>query len=148
MAKSAVTLNAVLQLLFQNANFAGVGDATGLRGSTSAGSLFVGLHIADPKTGGAEVNYAEYIRVPVARSAAGWTVNGLEVSNTAKVTFPKRDTDGPVQRAEYFSIYSAATGGVLIGSEVLGQALDIGLGVTPEFDVGQLVSEFVQLPPA
>lgn len=83
--------NEILPLIFNNSNVANVGDATGLRGSTTAGSLFVALHTADPGEAGAqsasEAAYAGYARVAVARSGAGWTVTGNSVSPAANIDF-------------------------------------------------------------
>lgn len=39
---------ALMQHIYQNADIALIGDATGLRGATTAGSLYVSLHTADP----------------------------------------------------------------------------------------------------
>jgi hypothetical protein len=81
----------LLSLIFNNANIANIGDATGLRGSTTAGSLYVSLHTADPGEAGtqttSEANYTGYARVAVARSGAGWTVSGNAFSNAAAVAF-------------------------------------------------------------
>jgi hypothetical protein len=38
--------NGILSLVLENTNYANVGDATGLRGSTTAGVLYVSLHTA------------------------------------------------------------------------------------------------------
>lgn len=73
---------AVLNHYFNNSAHANVGDATGLPGSTAAGSFYVSLHTADPgETGTAVTNetaYTNYARVAVARSSAGWTVSGAQ----------------------------------------------------------------------
>jgi hypothetical protein len=52
MSKSNSLENALLLLIFNNTNFANVGDATGVRGSTTAGSLYLSLHTADPGEAG------------------------------------------------------------------------------------------------
>lgn len=68
----------VLNLLFNNSDIANIGDATGLRGSSTAGSLYVSLHTSDPGTTGDqttnEATYTSYARVAVARTAGGWTI--------------------------------------------------------------------------
>ena len=78
MSKTNSWENGILELLFKNTNFALVGDATGLRGSSTAGSLYFSLHTADPgETGDQttnEIAYTDYARVAVARSGAGFTV--------------------------------------------------------------------------
>lgn len=66
-----------LNLLFKNTTWANIGDATGLVGSSTAGSLYVALHTADPSAGNqntSEATYTSYARVAVARSGAGWSV--------------------------------------------------------------------------
>ena len=59
MANTAAT--DLLNLIFNNANWANVGDATGIRGSSTAGSLYLSLHTATPTEGGdqssSEVSY-------------------------------------------------------------------------------------------
>jgi hypothetical protein len=79
----------LLSLIFNNANIANIGDAIGLRASTTAGSLYVSLHTADPGEAGtqttSEATYTGYARVAVARSGAGWTVSGNAFSNAVAV---------------------------------------------------------------
>ena len=48
MSKSNAFENDLLKHVFNNDAIALVGDATGLRGSTVAGDLYVSLHTADP----------------------------------------------------------------------------------------------------
>ena len=102
---------ALLQLYFQNTNHANVGDATGLRNSTAAGSFYVSLHTADPGEAGtqttSECAYGSYARQAVVRSAAGWTVAAANVSNAAVITFPTA-TSG-TETATHFGIGSALT---------------------------------------
>ena len=50
--KSDTFENALLLLMFNNSNIANVGDATGIRSSTAAGSLYFSLHTADPGDAG------------------------------------------------------------------------------------------------
>ena len=51
MSMSNAAETAWLTLLLNNTNWANIGDATGLRGSTVAGSLYIALHTADPIRG-------------------------------------------------------------------------------------------------
>src|SRR6478609_10149150 len=92
MSKSNAWENALLLLLFNNTNVANVGDATGLRGSTTAGSLYISLHTADPGEAGdqttSEISYTGYARQAIARSGAGFTVTGNAVVPAADTTFP------------------------------------------------------------
>lgn len=91
MGKSNSMANSMLLLIFNNTDFANIGDAAGLQNSLVAGSLFVSLHTANPGAAGtqatSEATYTGYARKAVARSAAGWTVTGNTVNNTAAVTY-------------------------------------------------------------
>jgi hypothetical protein len=137
-------LLAIMQHLYQNANMAGVGDATGLRGSSTAGNLIVHLHTADPGANAAnKVVYAEYSGVSIPRSAAGFDValvgDKAVVSNAAVLTFPKRETDGAVQRASHFSF--CLDDSTVLASAPLTSQIDIGLNNTPTCNIGQLVAD-------
>ena len=81
----------LLALIFNNTNWAAIGDATGLRGSTAAGNFFISLHTADPGETGtqstSETAYTGYARISVVRSAGGWTVSGATATNAAAITF-------------------------------------------------------------
>lgn len=91
MSKGNTFENDFLLLVFNNTNIALIGDATGLRGSTSAGSFYISLHTADPGEAGNqstnEAAYTNYARVAVARSGSGWTVSGNQASNAAAINF-------------------------------------------------------------
>lgn len=126
---------AILQLLFENANWANIGDATGLRGSTTAGSWFVSLHTADPgETGDQttnEISYTGYARVAVARSTAGWTVTGASVTPDANIDFGAM-TGGAGGTATHFGIGTASTGtGNLIFKGTISPTISVTTGTTP-----------------
>jgi hypothetical protein len=112
-ALSTAFVTSLLNHYFQNANHANVGDATGLRGATAAGSLYFALHTADPGDGGtqasSEVTYTGYARAAAARSGAGFTVSGKNVSPAAEVNFGKR-TDAGTATALFWSVGTAPTG--------------------------------------
>lgn len=80
------------KLLLQNVTWANIGDATGLVGSSTAGSWHVSLHTAFPGEGGSqttsEAAYGAYARVAVARSTGGWAVTNNIGDNVAAITFP------------------------------------------------------------
>jgi hypothetical protein len=141
-AKSDAWRNGLLLLLFNNVDFVGVGDAGGLLGSVTAGSLYVALHTADPTASGDqesnECAYTSYARVAVARSGSGWTVSGNSVENAAAVTFP--EATGGSETATHYSIGTDATGGgIILYSEQLTSPLAIISGVEPKFNAGTLV---------
>ena len=131
----------LLLTLFNNENWANVGDATGLRGSTVAGSFYVALHTGDPGEAGdqttSEVAYTGYGRVAVARSAGGFTVSGNQVSNTATVQFG--DCTAGSATATHFSVGLAASGaGDILYSGSLSASRAISSGITPLFNAGAL----------
>ena len=141
MSMSNALESALLSLLFENANAANIGDATGLRGSTTPGSFYIALHTGDPGEAGAqnttEANYTGYARVAVARSAAGWTVTGNTVVNDAAVTFGLCTAGSST--CTHFSIGSDASGaGNLFLSGALTGSLAVTAGITPSFAAGQL----------
>ena len=131
----------LLLLLFNNTGWAVVGDATGLRGSTVAGSFFVSLHTADPGEAGSqttsETSYTGYARVAVARSGAGWTVSGASVSNAAIVTFGLCTSGTPTLTHFVIGRETSGTGEIII-SGALSASLVLGPGITPSFAIGQL----------
>ena len=131
----------LLTLIFNNTNLANIGDATGLRGSTTAGSFYISLHTADPGEAGTavtnETTYTNYARVAVARSAAGFTVAGSNVSNAAAVTFPTCGATGAT--VTHFGIVETASGaGALHLSAALNSSLAVANGITPSFAIGVL----------
>jgi hypothetical protein len=144
MSKSNSWENSLLLLLFNNTNVANVGDATGLRGSTTAGSLYVSLHTADPGEAGdqttSETSYTSYARVAVARSGAGWTVTANSVSPVAAVTFPAGT--GGSGTVTHFGIGTASTlAGVLLYSGTVTPNIVTGNGVTPQLTTATAVTE-------
>ena len=135
----------LLKLLFNNTTWAGVGDATGVVGSGTAGSLFVALHTADPGETGTqstnEISYTGYARVAVARSTGGWTVPGTaptQVANAATVTFGACTAGSGT--ATHFSIGKTSSGATeIIDSGPLTASLAISAGITPSFAASALV---------
>jgi hypothetical protein len=131
----------LLELIFNNTDIANIGDAAGLQNSATAGSLYVSLHTADPgETGDQTTNEATYIsyaRVAVARSGAGWTVSGNNVSNAAAVTFPA--ATGGSETITHFGIGTDSSGaGNLLFKGALSASLAVSSGITPSFAIGEL----------
>lgn len=132
----------VLKLYFNNTTHAAIGDATGLVGSTAAGSLYVSLHTADPGETGdqttSESAYTSYARVAVARTTGGWTVSGTsQVANAAAVTFPA--CTGSTSTITFFGIGTASSGaGHLLMSGAC--SLSVSSGITPTFAISALVA--------
>jgi hypothetical protein len=126
--------NDLALLIFNNTNAANVGDATGLRGSSTAGSLYLSLHTADPGEAGSQTTsecaYTDYARVAVARSGAGWTVTNNSVSPAANVDFPT--ASGGTETATYAAIGTSSSGaGKILASGAISPSISISTGVTP-----------------
>lgn len=144
MSKSNVFENDLLQLIFNNVTIALLGDATGLRGSSAVGSLYLSLHTADPGEGGdqtsSEIAYTPYARVPVARTTAGFTVTGNAASLAAAVNFPAGTAGSGT--ATHAGIGTSASGaGKLLYKGAISPNLVCGAGVTPTLNAGQCVTE-------
>lgn len=144
MSKSNSLETGFLELLFKNTNFANVGDATGLRGSTTAGSLYVSLHTADPGEAGSQTTsecaYTSYARVAVVRSGVGFTVTGNSVSPAANVDFPA--ATGGTETATHFGIGTSSSGaGVLLYSGTITPNIAISSGVTPRLTTASAITE-------
>lgn len=131
----------ILSLVFENANAANIGDATGLRGSTTAGVFYISLHTANPNETGtqttSEAAYGSYARQSVARSTAGWTVTSGVADNDAAITFPAATSGSETET--HFGIGSDVSG---VGNLNIWGALTAGLtvsaGITPSFAIGAL----------
>ena len=146
MSASNAFENDILLLLFNNTNIANIGDATGVRGSTAAGSLYVALHTADPGEAGtqatSETSYTGYARVAVARSGAGWTVSGTaptQVVNAATVTFGTSTVGTPT--ITHFSVgYETSGATKILVSGALNSSQVINIGGVNSFAAGALVA--------
>jgi hypothetical protein len=144
MSKSDSWETALLQLLFNNTNAANIGDATGLRGSSTAGSLYVSLHTSDPGEAGSqttnETSYTSYARVAVARSSSGWTITNNSVSPNATISFPA--ATGGTATITHFGIGTASSGtGVLLYSGTVTPNISVSSGVTPQLTTASTVTE-------
>jgi hypothetical protein len=144
MSKSNAWENGLLLLLFNNTNFANVGDATGLRGSSTAGALFVSLHTADPGEAGtqstSEATYTSYTRVSVPRSGSNWTVTGNSVSPAAAVEFPT--CTGGTNTITHFGVGLASTGAnTLIYKGAVTPTIAVSSGITPRLTTATTIVE-------
>lgn len=141
MSKSNAFETDFLLLIFNNTNIANLGDATGVRGSTVAGSLYVALHTADPGEAGDqstnEAAYTGYARAAVARSAGGWTVSGNQVVNAAQVQTGACTAGSST--VTHFSVGISSSGaGKILFSGALAASLAVSAGITPTFNAGQI----------
>jgi hypothetical protein len=139
--------NSLLLLLFNNTTYAKIGDATGIVGSSAAGSLYVSLHTADPTEEGVqntnECTYTSYLRVAKARSGAGWTVSGSSVVPASAITFPAGT--GGSGTATFFGIgcstIAGGAGDPLLYGGAISPSIVTGDGVTPQLSTATSVSE-------
>lgn len=139
MSASNYLENGVLEHILNNTDIAAIGDATGLRGSTADGNLYVSLHTADPGEGGSqttnEAAYTSYARVAVSRDGTKWTVTGNAAANAAAITFPA--CTGGTSSVTHFAIGTDASGAgnlLFIGT----CTLSVSTGITPSFAIGDL----------
>jgi hypothetical protein len=139
MSTSTAFATGLLDLVFNNTALAGIGS--GLPASTTAGSLYLALHTANPGAGGnqstSEATYTGYARLAVARSTGGWTISGDAYQNAAAIAFPAATAGSETET--YFSIGSAATGaGEILLSGVLTTPLAVSSGITPTVAIGAI----------
>lgn len=144
MSKSNAFETALLQHIFQNANIANIGDATGVRGSTTAGNLYVSLHSADPGEAGDqttnEVSYGGYARVGNARTAGAFPVAGNVVNLGFNNTFPQASSGSVV--ATHFGIgVNSAGAGLLLYSGPITPNITIVTGVQPILTTASNIAE-------
>lgn len=148
MSKSDALESDTLKLYFQNIAMALVGDAAGLQPSATPGSLYIGLHTADPGETGTqatnEAAYTGYARVAVVRSAVGWTVSGTaptQAANAGVVTFPA--CTGGSSTITHFSVGTASSGAGKLGYTGALSApvtsLAVSNGITPSFPISSIV---------
>lgn len=147
MGKSNTFENDLMLLIFNNTNIADIGDATGLRGSTAAGSLWFSLHTADPGEAGtavtSETAYTNYVRQTVNRAsgAGGLTVTGNSVSPAGNVDFPACGAT-PGAAITHFGIVNTASGaGKLLYSGTVTPNITMAEGVIPRLTTASTITE-------
>lgn len=133
---------ALLNLLFNNTTISNIGDATGLVGSSGAGSTQLALATSALSDTTAdltvtEVAYTGYARPIQARSSAGWTVSGNTASNAALIQFGEMTAGGP-DTVVHLGLGFLATGDVIRLHADLNADLVINNGVNPQFAIGAL----------
>ena len=145
MSKSNTFENDLMLLIFNNTNIADIGDAVGLRGSTTAGSLWFSLHTADPGEAGTAVTnetaYTGYARVAAARSGVGFVVTGNSVSPGANVDFGEC-TAAPGAAITHFGVVNTASGaGKLLYSGTVTPNITMAVGVIPRLKTTSTITE-------
>ena len=145
MGKSTTFENDLMLLLFNTTNIADIGDATGVRGSSTAGSLYYSLHTADPGEAGtavtSETAYTGYARVAAARSGAAFTVTANSVSPAANVDFGEC-TASPGGAITHFGIVNTSSGaGKLLYSGTVSPSITMAVGVIPRLKSTSAITE-------
>lgn len=132
---------ALLQHILQNADIANVGDATGLRGSSAAGSLYVSLHTADVGEAGSqttnETSYSSYARVAIPRNSGGtgFGVSGNVGSNNAEIVFPTCGVTGA--SLTHWAVGVASSGaGMVLWKGSLPSTFNVATGIAPRIPAG------------
>jgi len=138
MAKSIITCNNLLNLIFNATAWANMADNAA---SSPYTNLYISLHTADPGTGNNqttnETSYTNYTRIAVLRTSAGWTVSTNTAVNAALVQFPQCGATGAT--LTYVAIGTNSTGaGNVLYSGALNSSLAVASGIQPQFNASAL----------
>jgi hypothetical protein len=134
--------NDFLKLLFNATPIANIADNAAAAPLTS---LEVSLHTADPGESGSqttsETAYTGYARIPVARTAGGWTVTLNSVSPVANIDFGEC-TASPGGAITHAAVGTAHTGaGKLLWSGALSASITMAIGVIPRLKTTSTITE-------
>jgi hypothetical protein len=141
MPKATSVCNSILALIFNATAWADIAenDASG-----PLTNLYLALHTGLPGTGGLqttnEATYANYARLPVARSTSGWAVpSSGSTSNAALAQFNICNAAG-ANSITHVSIGKAGSGaGLVLYSGALNSPRTVDDGIQPQFALGGLV---------
>ena len=144
MSKSDVFENDLLGLIFKNTTIADIGDAAGLRATTTAGNLYFTLHTADPGDVGtavtSETAYTGYARMAAARGA-GFTLTGNSISPAANVDFGEC-TASPGSPITHFGVVNTSSGaGKLLYKGTMTPNITMAVGVIPRIKSTSTITE-------
>lgn len=147
MSKGNTFETEFLALVFNNTNIANIGDATGVRGSTTAGTFWFTLHTADPGEAGtaitSETAYTGYARISKARAsgAGGFTVTGNSVSPFENIDFGEC-TASPGGAITHFGVVNTASGaGKLLYKGTMTPNITMAVGVIPRLKSTSTITE-------
>jgi hypothetical protein len=137
--------NALLKLILWNENFANVGDATGLRGSSAAGSIYVALFTADPGASGTAITNevstsgTGYARVGVLRNNTTWTITNNVATPASNIVFA--ELTGGSSTATHWGIVTSASGaGTLLLKGTLSPTITISALKTPRITTASTIT--------
>lgn len=136
MAKSTLQQTGYLKLVYQNQTLANIGDVGGLQPSATAGNLYASLYISDPTDDdtGTEANYTGYVRLPVVRSAVGFTINNDTISNAILLAFGVNTAT--TNTITHVAFRTALTGGDIVHQGELKVPITVTVGNYPKFEIG------------
>lgn len=139
MPKSTTTCNNLLLLVYNAVAWANMADNAA---SSPYANLYLSLHSADPGVGNAqttnEVAYTNYARIPIPRTAGGWTVAANTAVNAALAQFAQCGASGAT--ATHVAIGTNASGaGNVIHAGALSASLTIANLIQPQFAASALV---------
>jgi hypothetical protein len=146
MSIANATEVAILKLVYNATAWANYADNAASSPQTNIGGS---LHTADPgDTGDAstnETNYTSYVRINVARTTGGWTVNGSNgVCNPFAIMSWAAGTGGSgtvTHFATSFSNASPPTGAQpILWSGTVTPNINVGNGVTPQLTVSTSIT--------
>ena len=142
--KSAYLENAFLQLLFNKVDIATLASGT-ISGQLT--NLYLSAHTGDPDTAANsqatnETAYPSYARIPLVRTAAGWTITANVVKPTSAVSFPTSTAGTQGGPLTHIGIGTAATGaGTLLFSGALSPTISMAEGVIPQILATSAITE-------
>jgi hypothetical protein len=144
-AKGNTFENELLEHILNNADIANIGDATGLRGSTTPGSLYVSLHTANPGEAGdqttSEIAYTGYARQGIVRTGAAWTVTANSASPASNIDFPEM-TGGAGGTVTYFAVGTSVSGaGKVLYYGTVSPNISVTTGVIPRLTTSTAITE-------
>jgi hypothetical protein len=139
MPKSTTTCNNLLKLLFNATAWANMADNAAASPYTN---LYLSLHTADPGVGNAqttnEVAYTNYVRIPIARTAGGWTVATNTAVNAALAQFAQCGVTGATATHVAVGTNVSGAGNVLYAG-ALSSSLSVAQNIQPQFAASALV---------
>jgi hypothetical protein len=141
MSKGNTFENDFLSLIFNAVTI------TNLAINASSGplvDLYVSLHTGDPGEAGtqatSETTYTDYVRVPVVRTAAGWTISTNTVSPTANIDFA--ECGGGTATITHFAVGVTISGaGKLLYSGTVTPNISVSTGVIPRLTTASTITE-------
>lgn len=136
MAKSNIQETGYLKLTYQNIALANIGDAGGLQPSAVAGNFYAALYVSDPTDAdvGTEATFGSYARIPIVRSAGGFTISGADITNAALITFAT--STGTPNTITHLAIRTALTGGDIVHHGQLQTPILVENGDIVKFEIG------------